>query len=221
MLASLLRSCLLTEGSVGAYEFRDPIRDFVRHGPPDVQPAEGDRRQLMETLFEFYLWSAAAADAIISPGRIPVDLSSVPKPPTALTSTSSGLAVRWLEAEQENLLPLAREMLRQGLPMACWQFCYALRGYFYETQRWASWVPVFRLGVDAAEQLDRPGLKGVVLNNLGLALASSGDPFNAADHHREAKRAFEVAGDKPGEAASGSGTAALLNSPVRGLLEPR
>lgn len=204
VLNGLLRSCLLTEGSVGAYDFHDPIRDFVRHGPAGVAPADADRKQLLQSLVEHYLWSALAADNAISPGRIQLDLAGAPRPATAMTFDSGQLAVRWLSSEQANLLPMCREMLRQNLPMTCWRFCYYLRGYFYETKRWASWVPVFRLGVDAAERLGRPELKAIMLNNVGLALAESGDPLTAAQHHLEARQAFEAAGDKPGAAIAGA-----------------
>ncbi|MDQ3150177.1 MAG: helix-turn-helix domain-containing protein [Actinomycetota bacterium] len=202
ILNSLLRSCMVADHSAGTYEFHDPIRDFVRHGPAGVAPTVSQRRQLLHVLFNYYLRTAAAADQRISPGRIQLDLSRIPEPRIGPDFDSDKAALRWIGTEQENLLPLCCEMLNWDFAETCWQFCYYLRGYFYTTRRWASWVPVFRLGVQAAAKLGQRSPEGIMLNNLGLALAESGEPDEATRYHLDAKAAFEAAGDQAGQAVA-------------------
>ncbi|WP_165960196.1 helix-turn-helix domain-containing protein [Actinocrispum wychmicini] len=202
VLNSLLRSSMVADHSSGAYEFHDPIRDFVRHGPVGVVLTDRERRRLLHVLFNYYLSTAAAAELQISPHRIQLDLSGVPESRFGPVFDSAQAALRWIGTEQENLLPLCREMLNRDFAETCWQFCYYLRGYFYTTMRWASWVPVFRLGVQAAVKLGQRGPEGLMLNNLGLALAESGEPDEAARYHLAAQAAFEAAGDRPGQAVA-------------------
>ena len=191
---------MVADHSAGTYEFRDPIRDFVRHGAAGVGPTSPRRHRLLRALFDYYLRTAAAVDLQLEPRRVQLDLSRTPYPRVVPKLDSAQAALRWIRAEHENLLPLCREMLDEDFAETCWQFCYYLRGYFYRTKRPASWVPIFRLGAEAAAKGGQRGPEGIMLNNVGLALAQGGEPDQAARYHLDAKAAFTAAGDRPGQA---------------------
>lgn len=199
LLDDLLQANLLEYDPAGMGRLPDLFRDYLRQLAKEIlSPPE--RAAARHRLFDYYLRTAAAASELIDPYRyrIKPDLSS--EPALGRRFDDYGSALEWMNSEQENLLSLASEMSRRGFDGPCWQFCYHLRGFFFVTKLWTTWIEAFRIAVQAARRVPDRRAEGIMLNDLGVALAEFGKHGEAELCYTNAERAFREIDDPQGAA---------------------
>ncbi|MDX3195240.1 tetratricopeptide repeat protein [Streptomyces sp. MN03-5084-2B] len=194
----LKRASLLEHHSGAAYRLRDLFRSYLRQAWGDVI-SDADIMVSRRRLFDYYLRSADAADRVLVPGRHRISLTFQDEPRVWLKFTNFDAAMTWMDSEVENFRPLVDSMAEFGFDELCWQFAYCLRGYFYEAKQWDVWVGCYLVAAGAAARLRDRRAEGLMLNNLGIALARLGRHQEAGEHYAMAERAFREAGDLYGE----------------------
>jgi tetratricopeptide (TPR) repeat protein len=197
-LDTLTRAGMLEYHSAGAYRLHDFLHDYLRHTTPPLL-TDNERRLALNRLYDYYLRTAALADSYIARYRYRVRLTLRQDQRFDVDITDYRSALAWMSGEAENFLPTIREMYRDGSMDVCWQFTYCLRGYFFVTKPWKTWVEAYRIAAAAAARLRDRRAEGMMLNNLGLALTELGRPDDAADCYARAREAFSEVRDPYGE----------------------
>ncbi len=195
-LDSLALTGIVEMYSAGVYQMHDLLRQYLRHSsgekPRGFVPA-------FRRLFSSYLLSAAAADQLIDRHRHRIDLVIAPHDGRVREFAQKDAAIEWLDRESASFQALTAMMVELGMNDLCWQFCYYLRGYFFEKKPWQEWTNTFRTGLTAARRLGNRAAEAQMLNGLGLALNEYGDLDEAAAYFEQARMAFGDANDTYGE----------------------
>lgn len=112
ILESLLDAHLLQEPEPDRYEFHDLIGAYAQ-SLADRDPA-AVREQALDRLDAFYLHAAAAADRLLDPRRLRLDLPLPPSAPDLPRWAGPGQARQWLLAETAALVGAGARMRSRG-----------------------------------------------------------------------------------------------------------
>jgi glycosyltransferase involved in cell wall biosynthesis/tetratricopeptide (TPR) repeat protein len=194
----LLETGMLESGSSSSYQLHVTPRDHLRSEWSEVL-SNRQRRSAWTSLFDYYLRTAAAADAVIAKHRYRCPLSLQGDAKFVLDFPDVLSAMDWMAAEAPNFVPIVEEMAALGFNDICWQLAYCLRGYFFEDKQWAMLTSTYLVAAGAAQRLGDQWAEANMLNNLGLASCESGRSDVAADYYTRAREAFRAAGDQHGE----------------------
>lgn len=198
LLDTVKRAGLLEHHSKGAYRLHDLFRAYLRQTWSEVV-SSADLDSARRSIFGYYVRAAEAADKVIVPHRHRVEFTLQSEPPFQPGFPDFGAAMTWMGAEVENFPAVVTDMARAGHDDLCWQLAYCLRGYFFEAKQWDTWVTCYRVAADAAARLSDRRAEGLILNDLGMALAESGSREDAGNYYSLAEHAFRDAGDTHGE----------------------
>jgi DNA-binding SARP family transcriptional activator len=189
---------LVADHGPGRFHFHDLVAVFARqHGSATVPKAE--RAAALHRLADYFLRTADAADRLITPHRyrVPLDLldrhTAVPPMPDYDT------ALRWLTAENGNLLQICLAAAKSGLNELCWQLAYTLRGYYFLAKRWQPWTATHEAALAAARRCGDRRAEAMTANNLGLAYLEQHQPGQAAGRYEQARELFIDVDDEHGE----------------------
>ena len=201
LVETLLRAHLLQETSPGRFGPHDLLRVYAAERAWLEDP-ETDRQDALNRLSGYYLSAADAADRVISPHRyrIPLDTGQVPPD---FDGYSEALA--WLTAEQQNLVAMC-----ETAGSCSWRLAYTLRGFFFLSKRWDSWIRSHQAALATAQNDGDRYAQAVTLNNLGLALLERGHTGPAEAHYRQALDLFREVNDPHGEHNALANIAAVL-----------
>lgn len=205
VLADLARAHLVTEMGDGRYGMHDLLHVYageVAAVSDDPPPAAARRR-----LFEYYLWSAARADRLLTPHRV---RTALPGDQEAGRGFANATAAKlWLHEEEQNLVALSR-LDDPSLDEHRWQLAYVLRDYFYLTKQLDGWLETHVNGLSAARRCGNAYAEALTLNNLGMAMTAGGLLDDAMRQFTEAKEIFVRIGDRGGESNSLANMASVL-----------
>lgn len=153
-----------------------------------------DRDQALHRLIGMYLADADRADRSISPHR---NRRSLPDGLRAGRHFQDpGAALAWLHANEAVLVALARTALVRGFHEYCWQLAHALRGFFFLTSRFDSWIAAHEVALIAAERAGERWWEATTRANLGLAFAMRQDLDHAQAQYRVSYAIFAALGDE-------------------------
>ncbi|MET9225428.1 tetratricopeptide repeat protein [Lentzea sp. NPDC003310] len=190
--AVLARARLVRERSQGRVEVHDLLRvyaaELVREEDTDAGPA-------LTRYFDHHLHTADLADRVLTPHRYRLTLDGSPRHTPNFGTREDALA--WLTAGRDAFVGL----LRAGDPeldRRRWQLAYTLRGFFFLTKDWDTWVDTHELALAAARRLGDGHAEALTHNNLGMAMLERGDGEAAEPHFVRAQELFEAAGDLRG-----------------------
>jgi tetratricopeptide (TPR) repeat protein len=195
ILAELARAHLVTERSPGRFGCHDLLRAYAAE-LADAHDSAGKRAAARRRMLDHYVHSADAADAVLDPHRIPIDLD--PPLPGVTVERPAGHeeALAWFLAE----LPVLAAVVRSGSDRHIWQLAWAYADFLYWRGRWHELATVNAAALAAARRSG--SLIGQAHAHRGLAGAETalGRHEAAHDHLRQALRLFEEL-DRPADQA--------------------
>jgi DNA-binding SARP family transcriptional activator/tetratricopeptide (TPR) repeat protein len=197
-LDGLVARHLLTEHARGRYRFHDLIAVFARDYALAPMPA-AERTAALRRIIDYSLRAAEVADSLITPHRFRVPLDVADRTAALPPLPDYDTALTWLTAEQANLADACVAAGESGLDKSCWQLAYTLRGYYFLTKHWQSWLRTHQAALAAARRCGDVRAEAMTVNNLGLAHLELGHHAAATACYEDARRLFAAVGDLHGE----------------------
>jgi glycosyltransferase involved in cell wall biosynthesis/tetratricopeptide (TPR) repeat protein len=197
LLDVLVGAAVVERHSPGAHQLHDLLRAYLRQSSTSALTDERTSKA-QHSLFDHYLRTAAAADSMIAKDRYRISLSLTSRPRFEVNFPDYDSAMKWMVDELENFLPLLMEMHKLGHDEVCWQFAYCLRGYFFVSKEWDTWIRAYWIALASSRRLADRRAEAMVLINLGLAHGELGRKDDAAMYYELARAAFTEAADPHG-----------------------
>ncbi|MEV4557678.1 tetratricopeptide repeat protein [Kitasatospora sp. NPDC049285] len=196
LLDALLDHHLLTQHTPGRYRFHDLVRLHART-PGDDPAAERERAAALERMLDYYQFTAHLANARIARWVRPGASPGCPPSARQRDFPDRESAVRWLRAEQDTLLAVARRHPARAIVLS-----RCLAALLDQDGRWAPAVELHRAAVAAARELGDTAAEADALGELGRQLLVAGDQSGAHELHRQALEIHRRLGDGFGEAVA-------------------
>ncbi|GAA0937451.1 ATP-binding protein [Actinocorallia libanotica] len=187
---------------VGHERYR--MHDLLRHYATEraaVEETDADRKTCLERLFTWYLYTADAADTVLSPHRRRLP-PGVPPGPPPLDFPDRGTALRWCETERQNIAAVTEAAARKGFPEIAWRLPLALWAFFDTSKHWIDWISLYSTSVSASRESGSADGESWALNGLGDAFRETGQYREAIGCHQRALALCRELGNALGEAAT-------------------
>ncbi|MCX4904438.1 BTAD domain-containing putative transcriptional regulator [Streptomyces sp. NBC_00878] len=185
LLAELTRAHLLIEHFPGRYTLHDLLRVYAAERVRAEETPQ-ERDLALERILGWYLHTADAAYAHITPNRRRVPLEPLPSCCLPLAFTTYEQALDWCETERANLVAAVHTAAASGQPGVAWRLPAVLWGFFYLRSHTRDWDDTARTGLSAARAAhDRAG-EGQGLVDVAAAARHLGRFDEAIDHLRQA-----------------------------------
>jgi DNA-binding SARP family transcriptional activator/predicted negative regulator of RcsB-dependent stress response len=199
-LQMLVDAHLLDEPSAGRYRFHDLLRAYAAERAA-AEEAEQARQQALRRLLCWHLHILAAASLVLDPR--PRRLEVFDSPATRKVSFATfDLALRWCEAERDNLLASVRQAADCGLHDLANQFAVVLYSYLDLRYHHKDLVSVSQIGLASARILGDQWSEAANLNHLGLAYEELNQLEAATEALSETLPIWGRLGDPVGEASA-------------------
>ncbi|MFJ8598280.1 AfsR/SARP family transcriptional regulator [Streptomyces shenzhenensis] len=196
-LLELTRAHLLTERFPGRYALHDLLRIYAAERAA-TEESTRERDRAVERLLAWYLHTADAAYAHITPQRPRISLEPPPDGCRPLEFSSHDQALDWCETERPNLVNAVHGAAECGQWGIAWRLPAALWGFFYLRSHLHDWLDSARAGLAAARTAqDRRGV-AQSLADTAAALRSLGRYDEAAAHFHDAMTVYRELGDVQG-----------------------
>ena len=167
------------------YTFHDLLWHYAADKSGSAVP-EAERAEAVRRLVSWYLHSAASAAAQLGARHPSVQLGQ-PEPgvgPAVFPDRAA--ALRWLDRERVNVVPMVRAAAAGDHPGAAYQLASVLWGYFSLRSAWTEWITTYEIGVEVAARCGDARAEARMLANLAPA-------YNETGHWDEAVERFERA----------------------------
>ncbi len=204
-LEFLVDAHLLESPGPDCYGFHDLVRVYAveRALAEEREPA---RQEAVYRLIAWYLHTASAADAMVTPQRDRVPIEMVPSDHPPLSFRDVGTALKWAERERMNLVAVTEQAARYGFHDAAWRVPVAVLGCFDTLCCRTEWVSSHLVALESTRRAgDRQG-EAWVLNNLGLVHEQM-EQGEAIGFYEEALTIRQEIGDRRGEAQTANNLA--------------
>ncbi|GFJ87479.1 hypothetical protein Prum_011210 [Phytohabitans rumicis] len=177
------------------YRMHDLVRLYAMEVAERDLPADG-RDAAMRRLVGFYLRGSYAADRLLYPHRLTIDLKSPSDDGAALPAvTNRAEALAWFAAEYSALLATLRFCAAHAWDATTWQLAWTLDTYCWRQCRLAGGVEIWEAGFEAAERVADPTPRAIARWRLAYARAHAGERDGVLDQLRESLVLFEETGD--------------------------
>ncbi|MER7704511.1 tetratricopeptide repeat protein [Kitasatospora sp. NPDC097605] len=199
LLGGLIDVHLLEEMEDG-FRFHDLVKLHAR-ARADAVRERPEGRAAVDRVLDWYLASATAAEALLSPGHRTLrrDYTAQPVPGVREFADESA-AVRWLDAETGRLAEAVRWAAATGRSATAWQLVDAMWPLFLRLRPARLWIDAHRIGRTAARaDGDHDGLLRM-LTSGGTGLRNAGEGEQAAEWFTEALELARAAGRPLAEA---------------------
>jgi tetratricopeptide (TPR) repeat protein/DNA-binding XRE family transcriptional regulator len=199
MLGRLLRASLLQAAGPDRFGMHDLLRAYAREQAA-ARDADGQCREALTRLFDYYLAAAVAAMDIVYPAEAYLR-SRVIRAATDVQKLQGEAEARaWLDAERANLAAIVVHCASQGWPehtagLAATLFRYLMTGsHIHEAQAiYGHALHAARLAGDVAAEAE-------ALNGLGSISFMKGRSREAADNYQAALERYAERNDRQGQA---------------------
>jgi DNA-binding SARP family transcriptional activator/Tfp pilus assembly protein PilF len=205
-LETLVDAHLLESTSSDRYKFHDLLRVYsFERAVADLAGTE--REAAVGRLLGWYMRTADAAAAAVSPSHrytVPLEVSDRDAQPLTFSAAEEALA--WYDSERVNVLSATRQAAASGRHDIAWRLPAPLFLVFNIRGNWADCIATHRIALDSALRVGNRQGEAWILNNLGYALGTTGDPEGVG--HLEGSLAIrrEIA-DRMGEAQAAANLA--------------
>ena len=196
-LESLVDANLLESSDPDWYRFHDLLRFYATERATEEETAQ-DRAAAVRRLLAWYTCTADAAADAIAPHRYRPPADSLPEG-EAMQMPSVSAALAWYDSERDNLIAAARQAQAVGSHDLAWRLPVSLFPVFNRRRNMADCVTGTRIAVASARVAGHRLGEAWALQNLGAALAKSGDP-ESLTVHEQALAIRRDAGDRTGQA---------------------
>ncbi|MEV4641209.1 BTAD domain-containing putative transcriptional regulator [Actinoplanes sp. NPDC049548] len=199
LLAALCGAHLLDEVTPGRFGFHDLLRAYAAEQAR--APGAGTERETALTrMFDHYLHTAHAADRVLYPYRVPLDVG---EPDAAVTPTEipdAERAMAWFVAEHPNLLAAITLATSAGRDSTAYGLAWTMTAFLNYQGHWHDWAATMEAALQAARRLGDLGGQAQAHRLLNLAYLQLGRLDEAGAHARRALKVFAELGDLPGQA---------------------
>jgi len=204
-LEVLVDTHLLESKAPDRYRFHDLLRVYASERAAADLPT-ADRDAAIARLLTWYMRTADAAGAAVSPPNrynIPLDVS---EDVTALSFPGTDEALAWYDSEHANLIAATRQAAESGLHEIAWRLPAPLFLVFNSRGNWADCIITHRIALESARQAGNRQGEAWVLNNLGNALGVTRHP-EGIGHLEQSLAIRREIGDRLGEAQAANNLA--------------
>ncbi len=172
-LETLVDAHLLESTSRDRYKFHDLLRVYSsERAVADL--SEPDRDAAVGRFLRWYMRTADAAAIAVSPHTYNMPLQSAGTDPPPLSFTGSDEALSWYDSERANVVAATRQASVSGRHEIAWRLPAPLFWVFYRRDNWVDLVTTHRIALVSARQVGNRQGEAWVLNNLGIALVTTG-----------------------------------------------
>ena len=197
-LDALVDAHLLQSLEPDRYGFHDLLR-FYAADRARTQETEQHRGDAVTRLLTWYLHTAEAAAAVISPQHTRVPLEPPDGAVRPLHFTTLEEAIAWCEMERAGLMAATRLAAASGLHEIAWKLPAAAMSFYYRRSHWGDWVAAHQTGLDSARAIGDRGAQAWMLNNLGMAYGVQHRP-ECVEFLEQALKLYRAVGDLRGQA---------------------
>jgi DNA-binding SARP family transcriptional activator/tetratricopeptide (TPR) repeat protein len=168
-IGELVEYHLLTAHLPGRFTWHDLLRTYAAELCHD-QDDENVRAAARRRVFEHYLRSAHAADAVLAPHRDRETLPPAPADVFPQHLTDQREAADWLEQERPVLIATVEQAGADGeqSAMYCWQLAAELERFLDRHGRWQEQLQIQNTALDAARRAGDIRGRATALRALGL-----------------------------------------------------
>ena len=197
-LEALYDQYLLAELAAGRYRMHDLIGDYAR---ALADRADADRDQVTERLLEYYQYTAARADALITRQARPAPaVAEGPVPPAMPTLANREQALAWARAERPSLIAALDQATATGQDALVIGLTAGLAALLQSDGPWGEAITRHQAATQAARRLgDRLG-QANALHDLGDVQRLTDDYPAAAQTQERALRIYRDLGSRLGQA---------------------
>ncbi|WP_158702093.1 BTAD domain-containing putative transcriptional regulator [Kitasatospora sp. MMS16-BH015] len=193
----LVDAHLLESTHPGRYRFHDLLRVYAR-GAAEQQERADDREEAVHRLLTFFREGTAAAAAQLNPGRRAVGTGPAEERWSPFPDRTA--ALRWLDAEHENLVAAARQSAELGLDGYTWELARNLAQYFMLGGHVDDHIDTHRLALTATQRLGDRAAEHICSANLAAPYWQLGRFQEALETLEHSLELTEELGDTQGEA---------------------
>ncbi|MFJ9776190.1 tetratricopeptide repeat protein [Kitasatospora sp. NPDC101157] len=186
LLDGLIDVHLLEERGPERFRFHDLVRLHARTHGRELRGTEAGRAAL-DRIVDWYLASATAAEAVVSPSHRTLARDHLTRPHHPARAFEDEVrALRWLDQERDRLADLLRWCEELDRPAAAWQLADAMWPLFLRLRPARLWVEAHRIGLRAARTAGDRGGELRMLTSGGNGLRNAGEAEEAARWFTEA-----------------------------------
>jgi tetratricopeptide (TPR) repeat protein len=197
----LVDAHLLESSAPACYSFHDLLRVYAAERVVADEPVPV-RQDAIARLLAWYLHTASAADTLVSPHRDRPALDPVPPGCVPLSCADVASALRWCEAERENLVAATQLAADYGHNDLAWKLPVAVLGSFDRLSYRAEWISSHLIALASARRVADRRAEGWTLNNLGMVYSQQQHIDEAISRFEEALEIRRQIGDLRGQAIS-------------------
>ncbi|WUJ71807.1 helix-turn-helix domain-containing protein [Kribbella soli] len=202
---------LLESVAPSRYRFHDLIRAYGRE-VADLTLAHAERDRALARVVRFYTQAGWVCHALTHPTSPRLPLATVGT--SALLPTFSGreASLRWLDAEQRNLLDRVRQAQQSSLAddVLLAETALAFFGYHESRRRWQEMRELGAGAIELAQRHNRPATAAWLQHDSAIPDAENGEPRAAIARILIALEMFRAIDDLFGQARCCSSLAYLL-----------
>ncbi|MER7707852.1 tetratricopeptide repeat protein [Kitasatospora sp. NPDC097605] len=208
LLDALVATHMVEQTAADRFRFHDLLRAYAVDQARSAQEPQESEHAVRRVL-AWYLHTADAAQARTAPHEPRVLLAPLDPDvePTAFDDDTT--AMRWFEAERENLAATVRTATALGLDGYVHRLAIVLRAFYMVRNPFQDWFETSRLGLDAARRDEDRHAQAELHESLGMAYTQSGRLDRAVDQYRAALVIRRELDDPAGEALTLNGLGLL------------
>lgn len=170
VLEDLLNCHLLVETSPHRYRMHDLLREFARALMAD----EAERRRAVDRLLGHYLHTADAADRVVYPHRVRMDVACGGTGPVPAGWSGRAESREWFTSEGRNLLAVLEHVRAHRPSGELAALSHVLAGFLEAEGYWATAEPVLRRAAEHWRSLGDPTAEARALLDLGAVCMRTG-----------------------------------------------
>ena len=143
---------LVDEYESGRYRQHDLLRVYAAERADLDEPAE-ERRQALRRLFTWYAHTVADSAQVIAPGFSSITVTLAEPFRAAETFPDRLAALRWCDAELDNLVAAVERAAEVGEHELAWQLPVTMFGYFLARRPFAAWTDTHEIAIASARRV--------------------------------------------------------------------
>lgn len=200
-LRRLAAAHLLESSAPGRYRMHALLRLYAADRvDSDDQP--GARSAATHRLAAWYLGTLDAAASLLYPDMLRLSVPAAPAGVALAGFAGHSAALRWLDAECDNLTAAIRQFAGHELPRYAWLLADGLRGYFHLRWRTTDWLTASHTAHDAALAAGDAAAQAAAQISLGHLSWALRRHHDAIDHYAVAAALARQSGWDAAEAAA-------------------
>jgi tetratricopeptide (TPR) repeat protein len=206
LLDELVDINLLEELGPDRYRFHDLVRLHAAQRAAEEE-SSASREASVRRVLDWYLWTATAAEALLSPSHRTLrrDYCEPPHGSPPFDDATSALA--WLDTERLHLMAAVRTAAERRWDATAWQLVDSMQPLFLRLRPYDLWIEAHQIGLTAAERAGHSEGVSRMLTTGGSGLRNAGRYDQAIEWFTRALEDSLAEGDRrvQGQALHGLG----------------